>query len=460
MPRFSTLSRRTLLRGAQAAVALPVLEAMLNSHGTAFANGTAFPKRFVVWFFGNGVRKDRWTPKSTGTGWQLSEELGPLTDQARGIDLKDYVNVVSGYDVKTPNGRGHHNGVAAMCSGAPFIPLPPGGAPYSSKFGMKSIDQVIADAIGKDSTFPSLQLAVSKRYTTGEGPTLQYLSHRGPDSPMNQLVNPATLYTNLFGNFAPKDSTDPRDKLRVSVLDVVKDDVNRLRGKLGSADQKRLDAHLTGISEVRQRILALPPMQTSACKLPAKVTATNADSGGSEPIETTSSLMSDLLAMAFACDLTRVATFQFSGSVGGHVFTNLSNEPGKNSRGNEHAMTHEAALQELVHESVVFTMKNFAYTLQAFKKIGEGTGNILDNSCVLCTTDVAEGIAHSIDDYPILVAGRAGGALKYPGVHLRGKGENTTNVLLTCLRATIGPTVTEAGKDEGYTKTPCTGIEA
>src|SRR3954468_15157192 len=127
------LSRRTILRGASAAVALPTLEAMLNSHGTAYAqNNTPLPLRFMTWFFGNGVLRSKWTPAATGGSWQLTEQLGGLVDAAKGIDVKSYVNVVSGYDVKTPNLRGHHNGVAAMMSGAPFIPLTPtGGAGYS-----------------------------------------------------------------------------------------------------------------------------------------------------------------------------------------------------------------------------------------------------------------------------------------------------------------------------------------
>ncbi len=460
MPRLKSLSRRTILRGSSAAIALPALEAMLNSHGTAFADGTVPPKRFLLWFFGNGVRLDRWIPKDTGTNWTLSEELQPLDDKASGINLKSYVNVVSGHDVKIPSKRGHHNGLASICSGIPFEPIDPKGAGYASKFGGRSIDQTIADAIGAKSTFKSMQLAVSKAYTRGEGPTLQYLSHRGPDAPLEQNANPADVFNKLFAGFTPKDATDPRDRLRTSVLDVVKSDLGRLKNKLGATDQKRLDAHLNGISEVRQRILALPPTVTSACKVPAKVTQDNKDVNGAEPFEAVSSAMSDLLAMAFACDLTRVATFQFSGSVGGHTYRSLPNFPNGDARMNEHFMTHEASMQELVHQAVVFTMKNFAYTLRALHKISEGSGNLLDSSCVMATSDLSEGISHSDANYPLLIAGKAGGALKYPSVHLKGSGQNASDVLLTCLRATIGPQVTEVGAKEGFSKTPCKGIEA
>jgi Protein of unknown function (DUF1552) len=452
-----SLSRRTLLRGTSALLALPLLEAMMNSHGTALAQGAPIPKRFAVWFFGNGVRLDRWVPKVTGANWQLSEELAPLVDATRKIDVKRYVNVVSGYNVAIPDRRGHHTGVVGMMSGAPFIELPANNAPYSSKFSIKSIDQIAADTIGKGTAFSSLQLAVSKRMTKGEGPTLQYLSHRGPDEPLPQEVNPAALFTRLFSNVQTAPSTDPRDQLRVSVLDAVRDDAKRLQAKLGAADKARLDAHLTAVSEVRSKILTLPPVVTSACVKPPNVTETNKDVNGVEPYEIVSNLMSDMLAIAWACDLNRVATMQFSGSVGGHSFRELS---GGQPRDNEHAITHDANQQDKVHDAVVFTMRNFAYFLDKLQKTPDGQGNLLDRSCILCTSDLAEGLVHSKNDYPILVAGSAGGALKSPGIHVRSaNGANTSDVLLSCLQA-VGTGVSSVGKDEGLSTSACKDILA
>lgn len=450
MNRF-TLSRRHVLRGAGAALALPTLDAMLNSHGTALAQGMPLPRRFVTWFFGNGVIRSKWTPAQVGTTYTPSEELAPLVDASRGIDVRSYVSVLSGFNVKTPNLRGHHNGVCALFSGSPLIPLPPGGAPYSSKFGMMSIDQVAADAIAGNTQFKSIQLAVSKRFTTGEGPTLAQISHRGPDSPMPQETNPARLFNNLFASFTPRDPRDPKDQLRASVLDAVNEDARALQAKLGARDKARLDAHLTSVSELRTRILALPPVITSSCSKPATVTNTNQDMNGIEPIEQVSSIMSDLMAMAFACDLTRVASFQFSGSVGGHCFKFLTpNEP----RDSEHSITHEATQQDKVNDAVKFTMRNFAYTLNALKNTIDGTtGNVLDNTVVLCSSDVAEGLDHSINDYPVLLAGKGGGALK-SGYHFRStSGRNTSDILLTAVRA-LGTGITQVGKDQGLSTTP------
>ena len=126
------------------------------------------------------------------------------------------------------------------------------------------------------------------------------------------------------------------------------------------------------------------------------------------------------------------------------------------TRDNEHSLTHDSTQQDKVNDAVRFSMRCFAYSLNALQKSIEGTGNVLDNSCVLCTSDVAQGIDHSIDDYPILVAGKAGGALK-AGVHVRGSGQNTSDVLLSCVQA-VGTGLTEVGMNEGYSNTPCTGI--
>ncbi|MDP1822714.1 MAG: DUF1552 domain-containing protein [Archangium sp.] len=442
------LSRRFLLRGAGAALALPTLAAMLDGSGLAFADGTPPPRRFITWFFGNGVIRSKWKPVQVGTTYTPSEQLVPLSA------VRDYVSVISGFNVKTPNLRGHHNGAAALLSGAPMIPLDPGGAGYNSKFGLKSIDQVAADAIAGTTTFKSLQLAVSKRYTTGEGPTLANMSHRGPDQPMPQETNPARLFNTLFAGFTPRDPRDPRDAMRANVLDAVREDAATLEARLGAADKQRLDAHLTSISELRTRVLALPPVFTSSCVKPATPTQTNTDVGGVEPIEAVSTVMSDLLAMAFACDLTRVASFQFSGSVGGHCFKFLT--PGA-ARDSEHSITHDAAQQDKVNAAVIFTMRNFARTLSALKDTVEGPGNLLDNTVVLCTSDVAEGLDHSINDYPVLLAGKGGGALR-SGYHFRSAtGRNTTDILLTCLKA-LGTGATSAGSSSGASTTPITEL--
>ena len=445
MSRFR-LSRRAVLQGVGASVALPTLEAMLNSHGTAFAAGEPLPTRLMTFFWGNGVILNRWKPANTGAGWTPSEELAPLADQT------DMVSVISGCKVKTPNSRGHHNGAAAILSGYPFVVLPESGAAYASKFGGPSIDQIAANVIGKGTLFKSLQVAVSKRVTRGEGPTLQFLSHQGPDAPLAPTFDPAALYKRLFASLTPPDTSDPSNGLRASVLDAVQADVKRLNAKLGAADRARLDRHLTGISEVRAQLIALPPPVSSSCVKPSTVvTDTNADVDGKERLKSVATLMSDLIVLAWACDLTRVVSYQFSGSVGGTVFSEL----GQTS--SHHAYSHNANRQSEIHHATVFVMEQFAYLLKRLRATPDGaSGNLLTNSVTLASTDVAEGLSHSVSDYPILVAGRGRGFLR-AGMHVRSNGDNTSNVLLSVLQA-AGTGVTAVGKDSGYSNIPFTAI--
>lgn len=419
--RRTTLKRRTFLRGVGGAMlALPVLEAMLDRHGTALAQGRALPKRFGVFFWGNGVRLDRWNPSATGPNYPLSPELQPLAP------VRDYVNVISNFKVRAAGPRGHHDGVSGMLSGREFIELPHPNSNYSSKFGGPSIDQILHGDLNVGAARPVLNLQVAPEIVTGEGPTLQFISHKGPDEPQTPTRSPAAVYQQLFGSFEEPGSTDPKNALRASILDLVKDDIDALKPRLSTTDRQRLDAHLTGISELRARIASLPPELVGACEIPEPITVTTGD------LRTICDLHADLMAMAFACDIRQIATVQFTGSVGFTVF------PGAGA--GHHDLTHDGSTeaQNKVHDATVFTMECFSSLLQKLRAMPEGAGNVLDNSLLLATSDLAEGLTHSVDDYPILLAGRAGGAMRFPGIHVRGPSlirKNTSDVLVTILRA-------------------------
>jgi hypothetical protein len=158
--------------------------------------------------------------------------------------------------------------------------------------------------------------------------------------------------------------------------------------------------------------------------------------------------------MAFACDQTRVFSMMYSGSTAFTLFWQTMASEG------HHSMTHdEAGTQPLVHASTVFTMRCFSLLLQAIKKVPEGAGNVLDNTVIYASSDVADGKAHTITDYPIVVAGKGGGFLKYPGVHYRSAGENTSMALLSILRA-AGLQLTQFGGGGGAVTKSCSAIEA
>jgi len=455
-PTRRPLSRRTMLRGAlggsAVALALPALEAMLNTHGDAHADGTELPRRFVTWFFGNGVALVdpanpaaglRFAPTETGE-YALTPQLAALEN------VKEYCSILSGFEINAAaeHRRGHHDGVAGFFSGYPFIELEANGAPYASKFGGPSIDQVVAAEIGDQTFLPSIELAISKRVITGEGPTLQYMSHKGPDEPLPQIFDPREAWERMFGSFSVPD--DPEKPTRLSVLDAVSEDVKRLQSRVGAADRQRLEAHLSSVALLRAQIDAMPP----ACTLPLQPNQDNEDIDGSEQLAEVNAVMSDLLALAFRCDITRVASVQFSGSVAYTVFSELGQSMG------HHEMTHDSTQNENVDQATIYTIGQFAYLLEALKNTDEGGLNLLDNSCLLLSSDAASGLTHSVFDQPCIVAGGGGGALVHPGIHYRSpSAENNSDILLACLQTTC-PTATSAGGGIGQSTTPLSALQS
>jgi hypothetical protein len=320
-----------------------------------------------------------------------------------------------------------------------------------SKAGGPTLDQVIADYISGDTTFRSIEIGISKRLSIMDsGTTLFYLSHRGTNEPQPMEFNPQALWTKLFGSFVPPD--DPSIALRVSVLDSVREDIASLKKRLGQADLQRVDAHLTGLSELEKQIKALPP----ACAVPGMPSETNQDTNGNEPLLAVQTAMVDLLAYAFSCDVSRVASILVTGGAAETVFS----EVGQSSV--HHSNTHNGNKQEDVHQVVVWNMERFAYLLEKFRATPDGvTGqNLLDNTTIFMSSDCAEGYDHGIFDMPIIVAGRAGGRLRHPAIHYRSaSGENATDILVSCLQAVVPEAVgVGVGAGAPYSETPCAAL--
>lgn len=457
------IHRRTILRGlvggASVAIGLPPLDAMFNSNGTAYAQGSPIPKRLGVFFWGNGVRLSHWTPVDTGTTWTPSASLAPL------MAVKDYVNVVSGMSVLTGNERGHHAGSVGILSGAPMVIQPHPNSSYASTFSAPSIDQVAAAVIGKTTRFRSLEVGISQRIDGVEGTTLHYISQNGPDSGNPPQYSPSAVFSRLFGaDFKPPTAMAPPTMpvidvsrvLKKSVLDGVIADIASLKMKVGTADGTRLDQHLENVRAIENRLAMTPDTFAvqAKCGVPTNPTLPSSDSGSHEALAERMTAMSGLIAMALACDQTRVFSIMFTGSVCSTVFWEV------NATGGHHDLTHnEGGDQPTVQAATVFTMQQFATLLTTLKGVAEGAGNLLDNCAILASSCTAEGLAHSLTDYPILVAGRAGGALTYPSVHYRSTTkENTSTVLMSTLKA-VGVPLTQFGAGGGLVTSGCAAIE-
>lgn len=435
------LSRRTMLRGvlagAAVSVGLPLLDVMLNDTGTALAGGAPLPKRFGIFFWGNGILPDRWVPAGTGPTWEPSPQLMPLSS------MKKKISVVSGMKVYTGNTVPHGSGPVGMLSGAPFP------KDDSNTFQLPSIDQVIANEIGDATRFRSLELGVQRSSSS--------LSYNGLHSTNPQEWSPRALFDRVFGGgfTAPGDTpkADPRLGLRRSVLDAISADAKRLEGKLGAADKARLDQHLTGIQKLESQLKKFEenPPTLAACKVPAEPADDYPDIDGRPQLATVSRMMSDILAMALACDQTRVFSMWFSTPVNNLLYPN--------AKAGHHQLTHdEPAEQPQVFDILSYVMTELNYLLTTLDGVKEGDTTLLDNSVVLATSDCSYGKAHSIEDYPILLAGSCGGTLK-AGVHYRSPAsENTSKVLLSLARA-MGLSMSEYGLEGGHVTDSLSAIE-
>jgi hypothetical protein len=286
------------------------------------------------------------------------------------------------------------------------------------------------------------------------------MSHNGPDSPNPAEYDAGKVFDRVFAGVTtgttPPPMTDAAQVLRKSVLDAVMGDITRLQGRVGALDRQRLEQHLTNVRSIEQRIQTTTTPPPATCTPPTRPAAVG-DSRNQENVSRRNELMSDLLAMVYACDLTRIATVHFSGSFG---YTQYWQADPSITTGH-HDLTHnEAGDQPLVQTCTAFIMQQLNTLLVKLKATPDVDGrSVLDNLALLASSDVSDGKAHSIKNYPIVVAGGGSGTLKTPGVHYASRAENTSNVLLTVMRA-AGSTAPSVGFGGGLSSTPCTAIEA
>lgn len=428
------LSRRTFLRGvlagAGATVALPILESMLDSHGTAYAGGGELPGRFGVWFWGNGIRPERWVPSATGSGnWTLSDELMPFTN------IKPWLSVVSGCEIKTGT-HPHHSGMTGILTGAHLHQVGTTRDTIVSTFAYPSVDQIAATHYEGSTPFRSLEFGITRFRGTDEGTTFQHLSHNGPNSPNPSEYSPSRMFNRLFG--APVDAQI--DLARQSVLDAVGEQIRQLQPRVSITDRARLDQHLTSVRALELRLAS----GAAQCMVPTSDPGVFPDVGAREQIEQQNQAMSQLCAYALACDLTRAFSMFFSTAGSSVIMWPVGAMNGL------HQINHdEGEPYSTVHAATVFTMQQFAYFLETLRDTPDaGGGTLLDNTSILGTSELCSGHTHSNTDFPILIAGRGNGRLR-GDIHVRTDRGHPSRAVLTALRGG-GIAADSFGVDEDY----------
>lgn len=416
------LSRRTLLRSAAgAAIALPWLEAF---------GQTAPVKRLVLFFSANGTVYDRWAPTQTAAGLQLSPILAPLES------LKSKLLVLGNVDVKSAAfgvGDGHGKGIGHLWTGTEMWGDPSGANVWWA--GGPSVDQVAADSIGGTTPLRSLELGVQVQAAK----VWDRMSYRGSAQPLPPELDPRAAFDRLFGSFGGDPLAAQKRRARQkSVLDGVQAELAALQPKVSGDDKVRLDAHLTSVRELERRLdsASIPAVSCLQPSRPDPLVLTDPTL-----FETIGRAQMDLLAMALACDLTRVASLQYSSSTSAVVFRWLG------ATADHHELSHKAdddlpaqATLEAIHR---WYATQFAYLVGRLDALAEGTGSVLDHALIAWGNELGKGNNHSHTQVPFVLAGGAGGALR-TGRFVDAAHAAHNDLLVSCLNA-VGVPATKFG---------------
>lgn len=413
MFRMPKLSRRHLLRGAGAAIALPALEAMMTPNGLVRSRVEAqpeeLPKRFVVFVWPNGAMMRDFTPAERGTGWSMTPCLGSFAGRESEITivtgLTNFIELNDLYDDFDIN---HHplsasllltGGVRPMVGPLERPDPQQGGTRWITSAGGPSVDKIAAMSLGAGTAIPSLTV-YSDYYAAGS-----YFNHRytwnGIDSPGDFVENPSRIFDYLFSDFTGDPmAADRRRVLRQSILDSVRGSITDLKRQLGTPDQHRLDEHLEAIRQLELRSTAM-----LTCSLPADPGDETAYSAP-ELVRERAEVSLQLSVMALGCDLTRVLVFCLGETANG-VDIQWMGLP-NNDHGFAHWTAADPSTMDGYRQTTTWKVAEFARLLELMESTVEGDGTLVDRSAIVGTSEFSDGGLHMPDMHPVLVAGRLG----------------------------------------------------
>ncbi|MGD8316124.1 MAG: DUF1552 domain-containing protein [Myxococcales bacterium] len=434
-------SRRRMLRGmmggATVCVGLPLFDVLFDDNGRALAQTGALPVRFGTWFWGCGMNPARWVPTIEGAGYDLPPEL------ARGLEgFSNKVSVLTGFDTPVNGQTNHPHYSPPMVTLTGQAPTTPNDIPRST------FDVEIANAIGTATRFRQLDITAD-----GQG---QAWSAQSAGTPSPAESSPIALYQRVFGtgfqvggsaNFVP----DPAVMVRKSVLSSVLEQSKTLQQELGSHDRQRLEQYFTSIRQLENQldVLLREPPDLPACSAPDPPGQENLAQVITHVVDT-HNLFVDLLALALACDQTRVFNINLW-----RIFTDVRYE---GESVGYHQLTHDEFVdptlgyQPKCQRFLMQAMDCWKHLLTQLDSIEEGDGTLLDHTAVFAHSGTEFPKDHGTKNIPILLAGSAGGKLR-TGLHVRGAGSPTSRAALT-LQQTFGLGVATWGIGDIQTSAP------
>jgi len=393
-----SLPRRTFLRGVGAALALPLLDAMVPALTPIVRTAAATQRRLGFVYIPHGVIMDQWTPTAAGVGFEFTTILTPLQP------FRDSLAVVSNL-TRAEVTSNHAVSSACWLTGVP--PKRTDGPDFQVG---TSLDQVIARQIGQDTPFPSLELATEDFSgllgSCDPGYSCAYmntLNWQTPTTPLPMEINPRVVFERMFGGGRTAEERLARMRTDRSILDFVSDDLHTLESGLGARDRRRLDEYLEHVREIERRI------QRSERQAHEQPDVPNEPVGVPESYEAHVGLMFDLLAIAYQADLTRVFTFMMAREVSQRTYPNLGvTEP-------HHSISHHGNRPEAIagHTKVnTYHVSLFAKFLERLRATPDGDGSLLDHALIVYGSGMSDGNGHTGAPLPMAVVGGAAGRVR------------------------------------------------
>ena len=395
------------------------------------AQATARPARMVVFYSGNGTIHDAWAPP--GTGGPLTELppiVAPLAPHIEDVALIDGLRLQAGGVATNP----HHLAFGCLLTGVDLVDgqfLDTQGNYYGSHGG-PSVDQVIADSLAPPTPFRSLEIGVQsgKLYPST---SLSKVAARGPRQLLHPENDPFRLFDRVFGGGLPRQELSRIRAEKASVLDYAIEDLDQLQSALAREERARLEAHLDGLRSIERRLqVPMPACETPTLGAPFDIWT-------DDNFPEVARLHAELLALAFSCDLTRVATFMFSESSGQTVYRWLGVHSGHHDL--SHAGDSDLVAREQLISINAWIAEQISHFASRLKELPDVGGSAYDNTLIVWANDLGKGNEHTLSDVPFVVLGGAGGAIAGQQ-HIRVSDRWHTDLLLTLCHAMGVPRAT------------------
>jgi hypothetical protein len=434
------LPRRTFLRGIGTVVALPLLDAMVPALSATAQTAAAPVRRLGFVYIPNGAIMDQWTPAAEGKAFDLSPILKPLEAH------RDRLTVVSNLDSRPAEAvEGEGSGDHARASAVWLSGVHPKRTEGADVRGGKTIDQIAADVLGRDTQLRSLEIA-AEDFTAVGGCDIGYacsyvntLSWRTPTTPLPMQTDPRVVFERLFGEGLGAEQRRRQLTQDQSILDAIVGQVGHLQKRLGAADTARVDEYLDSVREVERRVQKMEARVGQHIDLPSMPV------GVPDLYDDHVKLMYDLLALAFQADVTRVSTFMLAREASTRTYNHIGvPDP-------HHAISHHGNAPDKIEKHTkinTYHVSLFGHFLDRLRATPDGDGTLLDHSLLMYGGCISNGNLHTHGPLPTLLAGGACGQLT-GGRHIRTAADTPMTNMLVSILEKVGVQAERIGDSTG-----------